>query len=45
MKFTKPNFKHCILNISASLAEFLGAENKNYTNKIIDKELKKDYKM
>lgn len=44
MKFIKPNFKNNILNISASLAEFLGAENKNTTNKIIDKELKKNYK-
>ena len=44
MKFTKPNFKNCILNISASLAKFLGADNKNKTNKIIDRELKKNFK-
>lgn len=44
MKFTKPNFNNCILNISASFAEFLGAENKNKTNKIINKALKNNYK-
>lgn len=44
MKFTKPNFKNSILNVSASLAKFLGCPNTNATNKIIDKELKNNYK-
>lgn len=43
-KFYKPNFKKSNLNISATLAEFLGAENHNKTLKILEKELKKDYK-
>lgn len=40
MNFKKPNFKKNIINISASFANFLGCKNENFTNKIIDKELK-----
>lgn len=44
MKFTKPNFKNSILNVSASLASFLGCPNSNKTNKILDNKLKNGYK-
>ena len=40
----KPNWKKSNLNISATLAEFLGAENHNATLPIIKEELKKGYK-
>ncbi|MBE5746485.1 MAG: alkaline phosphatase family protein [Clostridiales bacterium] len=43
-KFIKPNYKNCNLNISSTLAEFLGAENKNATLEVLKNELKKDYK-
>lgn len=43
-KFYKPNFKKSNVNISATLAEFLGAENHNKTLKILNKELQKEYK-
>lgn len=42
--FLLPDFKHCNLNISATLAEFLGAPNTNATLPLIKAELKKDYK-
>ena len=42
--FFLPDFKHCNLNISATLAEFLGAPNANATLPLIKAELKKDYK-
>ena len=43
-RFAKPNFKRSNLNISATLAEFLGAPNKNATLSRLKKELEKDYK-
>ena len=43
-KFTKPNWKKCNLNISATLAEFLGAPNKNKTLPLLKKELSRGYK-
>jgi len=43
-RFYKPDFNNSILNISASLANFLGAPNNNATINILDDELKKDYK-
>jgi len=43
-EFVKPNYKNCNLNISATLAEFLGVENKNATLKVLKEKLKKDYK-
>lgn len=43
-KFIKPNWKQCNLNITATLAEFLGAENKNATLPILKEELQKGYK-
>lgn len=43
-KFIKPNFKNSNLNISATLAEFLGAPNKSTTLPLLNKELKKNYK-
>lgn len=42
--FNFPNFKHSNLNISATLAEFLGAPNRNATLPIIKAELSKGYK-
>ena len=42
--FIKPNWRKSNLNISATLAEFLGAPNKNATLPIIKQELKKNYK-
>lgn len=44
IQFHEPNFKNCNLNISATLAEFLGADNKNATILLLKKELKKNYK-
>lgn len=44
LNFIEPDFKNCNLNISATLAEFLGAENKNATIPLLKKELKKGYK-
>jgi len=43
-KLLKPNYKNSILNISATLAEFLGCKNENPTLPILKKELKKKYK-
>lgn len=43
-KFIKPNFKKSNLNISATLAEFLGAPNNNATLPQLKKELAKGYK-
>lgn len=43
-RFNLPNFKHCNLNISATLAEFLGAPNRNATLPMIKAELAKGYK-
>ena len=43
-KFIKPNWKKSNINISATLAEFLGAPNTNYTLPILKKELDKGYK-
>lgn len=43
-KFIKPNFKKSNLNISATLAEYIGAPNKNATLPILEKELNKGYK-
>ena len=40
----KPNWEKSNLNISATLAEFLGAPNSNKTLQILKDELKKDYK-
>lgn len=42
--FFEPDFENCNLNISATLAEFLGAKNQNATIKILKEELAKDYK-
>ena len=44
MRFIKPNFKRNIVNISATLAEFLGCPNEKPTLPILEKELSKDYK-
>ena len=43
-KFIEPDFTRSNLNISATLAEFLGAPNKNPTLPILKEELKKGYK-
>lgn len=43
-KFYLPDFKHCNVNISATLAEFLGAENRNATLPFVKAELDKGYK-
>lgn len=43
-KFIKPNYSNSNVNISATIAEFLGAPNKNATIKILEEELKKGYK-
>lgn len=42
--FIKPNWTNSILNISATLAEFLGAPNKNATLPLLKQELAKGYK-
>lgn len=42
--FIKPDWKNSNLNISATLAEFLGAENDNVTLGVLKKELDKSYK-
>ena len=42
--FIKPNYTNCNLNISSTLAEFLGVPNKNATLKVLEEELKKGYK-
>lgn len=43
-KFIKPNFSNNIINISATLAEFLGCTNDKPTLPTLAKELKKGYK-
>lgn len=43
-QFNLPNFKHSNLNISATLAELLGAPNTNATLPMLKAELNKDYK-
>lgn len=43
-KFIKPNWRQSNINISATLAEFLGAPNSNSTLPILKKELAKGYK-
>ncbi len=43
IKFITPDFKNCNLNISATLAKFLGAENKNATLFELETELNKNY--
>ena len=43
-RFIKPNWKKSIINISATLAEFLGAPNNKATLPILKKELQKNYK-
>lgn len=43
-KLIKPDWKNSNLNISATLAEFLNAPNKNATLPVIKEELKKGYK-
>ena len=42
--FIKPNWNNSNLNISSTLAEFLGAPNKNATLPILKQELQKGYK-
>jgi len=42
--FIFPDFSNSNLNISSTLAEFLGVKNKNPTIPILEEELKKDYK-
>ena len=42
--FIMPDYKRCNLNISATLAEFLGAPNRIPTLPVIKKELSKNYK-
>lgn len=44
MKFIEPDWTRSNLNISATLAEFLGAPNKNATLPTLKKELEKGYK-
>lgn len=44
LNFFEPDFKNCNLNISATLAEFLGAENNNSTLRVLKNELKNNYK-
>lgn len=43
-QFNLPDFKHCNINISATLAEFLGAPNANATLPALKAELCKGYK-
>ena len=43
-EFILPDFTHSNINVSATLAEFLGAPNGNATLPIIKKELAKNYK-
>ena len=44
VRFIKPNFKKSNLNISATMAEFLGATNSNSTLPVLKRELNKNYK-
>lgn len=44
MKLIKPDWNNSILNISATLAEFLGAPNENTTLQVLKDELTKGYK-
>lgn len=43
-KFILPDYTNSNLNISATIAEYLGASNKNATLPILEDELQKDYK-
>ena len=43
-RFIKPDFKNNIINVSATLAEFLGCPNDKQTLPILSKELAKGYK-
>lgn len=43
-EFIYPDFKNNVVNVSATLAEFLGVKNENPTLEILKRELKKDYK-
>lgn len=43
-QFIKPDMTNCNLNVSATLAEFLGAPNKNATLPVLKNELAKNYK-
>ena len=44
MNFIKPNFKNSVLNVSATLADFLGFKNEIYKNRRLQKALNKGYK-
>ena len=44
MRFVKPNFNNSVLNVSATLADFLGVKNEIHKNSKIQKYLKKNYK-
>ncbi len=43
-KLLKPNYKNSVLNVSATLAEFLGCKNEIPTISVLKKELQKGYK-
>ncbi|MBE5738190.1 MAG: hypothetical protein E7354_00435 [Clostridiales bacterium] len=43
-EFIKPDWNNCNVNISSTLAEFLGVPNKNSTLPILKEELQKNYK-
>ena len=43
-EFIKPDWENSILNVSATLAEFLGVENPNKTLPLLEKELNKNLK-
>lgn len=43
MQFTKPDFKNSVLNVTATLAEYFGAKNKNATLPVLQEELNKNY--
>ena len=43
-EFIKPDWENSILNVSATLAEFLGVKNKNKTLPLLEKELNKNFK-
>ena len=44
MKIYKPDFKKSIINVSATLSNFLGNKTDIKTLKVLEKELLKDYK-
>ena len=43
MKFIFPDFNNSILNVSASIASYLGCKNDKPTLKLLDDELSKKY--